>query len=224
MTISMVVRCLNSGLLHALILALVVNGLAPLSFAQVDFGGRLTIITIEGDGEFINIQNCCETRRLVVEVRDANAQPVPDAQVTFVLPTRGPSGYFPGNASRVFVTTDGRGQGVASGLRHNGVLGQFLIRILASYQGQRGRAVITQNNANFSLRELSGSRGGQRAKFQVDEDRTRRNKAFNWKKWGIIGGIAAGGGIAAYMLLGKGTPPPPTVTVTIGQPTIGGGP
>jgi hypothetical protein len=223
MTISIMVRCRNSGLLYALVLALAVHGLAPLSFAQVDFGGRLTIFTIEGDGEFINIQNCCETRRLAVEVRDANAQPVPDAQVTFVLPTRGPSGYFPGNASRVFVTTDQRGQAVASGLRHNGVLGQFLIRILASCQGQRGRAVITQNNANFSVRELAEARGGQRANFQVDDDQTRRNNAFNWKKWGLLGGIAVGGVIAARILLKKDPAPPPTVTITIGPPTIGGG-
>ena len=188
MTTSLAVRCRNSRLLYVLILAVAVNLSVPLSFAQVDFGGRLTIFAIEGEGEFINIQNCCEIRRLVVEVRDANAQPVPDAQVTFVLPTRGPSGYFPGNASRVFVTTDGRGQAIASGLRHNGVLGQFLIRALASYQGQRGRSIITQNNANFSVQELSAARGGQRANFQVDDDQTRRNSGFKWKKWSIIGG------------------------------------
>ena len=213
---------LRSGLVSFIALALVFGGFAPVSFAQVDSRAKLTIIVIEGEGEYVNIQNCCETRRIVVEVRNEYGAPVPDAQVTFILPTRGPSGYFPGNASRVFVTTDGRGQAAASGLRHNGVLGQFLIRVLATYQTQRGSSVITQNNASFTLRELAPEKAAREQNFQVSKDFTNKNDGFKWKKWGIVGGIAVGG-LIAYLKLTGGDTQASTVTINIGQPTIGGG-
>lgn len=212
-------------LLVCLVFALLANGLARPAPAQIDLTPKLTVIVLRGDGEFINIQKCCESRRLLVEVRDEDGRPVSNAQVTVILPSRGPSGIFPGNARSVFVTTDGGGRATATGLRHNGVLGQFVIRVLASSAGRNGRTVITQNNANVARRDVAfiqqQAGSPMSSQFIVSEKELERSKGSKWKKWIIIGGIAGGAAIGYFKYKpfgGSGN----KVGISIGNPTIGG--
>ena len=198
---------------------------APNSFGQDESAGKLTVVVLHGAGEFVNIQKCCESRTILVEVRDEEGRRVQNAMVTFTLPSRGPAAVFPQNARSVFVRTDERGQATAAGLRHNGVLGQFLIRIVASSQGRSGRAIVTQNNATLARRDVAFIRQQATEQttsgFVISRKEAERAKGFKWKKWIIIGGIAGGAAFGYFKYKpfgGSGN----KVGISIGDPTIGG--
>ena len=61
----------------------------------------------------------------VIEVQDANGQPIKGAAVSFVLPDLGASGVFSNGASSLALLTDEKGIAVGRGLRPNDVVGQF---------------------------------------------------------------------------------------------------
>ena len=211
-------------ILH-LFCVLLFGAFGPVSFAQDDSAGDLTVVVLQGAGEFVNIQKCCESRTIMVEVRDEEGRRVQNAMVTFTLPSRGPGAIFPQNARSVFVRADERGRATAAGLRHNGVLGQFLIRIVASSQGRSGRTMVTQNNATLARRDVTFIRDQATEQttsgFVISQKEAERAKGFKWKKWIIIGGIAGGAAIGYFKYKpfgGSGN----TVGISIGNPTIGG--
>lgn len=119
-------------------------------------GIRLTVR--EGEGALNNIRTL-RAKEPVVQVTDAAGRPLAGAQVTFLLPDLGASGIFP-NGSTLTVTTGADGMAVGRGLKPNNVVGQYQIRVVASYQGQTARAAINQTNAAPGK---SGGSGGRTA-------------------------------------------------------------
>ena len=195
------------------ILALLVNP----SVVDGQVSGNLTVKVLEGDGEFVDINQCCLARQITVEVIDPQGKPLPDAQVMFSLPSRGPSGYFPGNIYAVFLTTDAEGKASATGLRHNGVRGQFAVRISASYGEIRGAAFATQNNSDFG----SSVQFGQEFISIRPGDGSEESQGSS-KKWLLIGAIA-GGAVAALFVsgtIGGSSKKASMVGISVGKPRI----
>jgi hypothetical protein len=107
----------------------------------------IKITVKEGDGALNNIRTL-RAREPVVVVTDTADRPLAGAQVTFLLPEMGASGMFAASGTTMIVTTGADGVAVGRGLKPNNVVGQFQIRVAASYQGgQTARATITQTNA-----------------------------------------------------------------------------
>jgi len=108
-------------------------------------GIKLTVK--EGDGALNNIRTM-RAKEPVVVVTDAADRPLAGAQVTFLLPEMGASGMFAASGTTMILTTGVDGVAVGRGMKPNNVVGQFQIRVAASYQGgQTARATITQTNA-----------------------------------------------------------------------------
>lgn len=170
---------------------------------------ELTIQVVEGQNAINNISRNAAYEP-VVEVRDAASNPVPGASVSFVLPTIGPGALFPDGTRELMIQTDAAGRAVGRGLRPNNQVGQFEIRVVASFAGRRATAAITQTNA---APVVAASRSG--------------------KKLAIILGIVGGGAAAAFAASSGGgagrsaTTPPPVAsdpvggTITPGVPGFG---
>lgn len=106
-------------------------------------GMKLTVK--EGDGALNNIK-VQRAKEPVVVVTDATDRPIAGASVTFILPELGPGAMFPQGYSTT-LTTGADGVAVGRGMKPNNVVGEFEIRVVASYQGQTARAVLKQTNA-----------------------------------------------------------------------------
>jgi hypothetical protein len=119
----------------------------------------IKITVKEGDGALNNIQSQRAKEPLVV-VTDVTDHPIAGASVTFLLPDLGPSALFPATGSSLTVITGPDGAALGRGMRPNNVVGEFQIRVVASYQGQTARAILTQTNA---ASKPSGSGGGKTA-------------------------------------------------------------
>ena len=158
----------------------------------------IKITVKEGDGALNNIRTS-RAKEPVVIVTDAEDRPVAGAQVTFLLPDMGASGMFPASGTTMVVTTGPDGTAVGRGMKPNNVVGQFQIRVTASYQGgQTARTVITQTNA---APKSSGSAG----------------------KTALILAILGGAGAAAAIGLTRGSenPRPAGTSISAGGSTFG---
>jgi hypothetical protein len=141
----------------------------------------ISIQVIAGQGAINNISRGTAFAP-VVEVEDQSGKPVPDANVTFNLPSMGASATFPDGGKTLAVRTDATGRATARGLRPNNVVGQFEIRVSASKTGRTASTVITQTNAA----PASTQRG-------------------NGKKWAIVLGIAGGAAVGAVAAMSGGS-------------------
>ena len=170
----------------------------------------LTVQVVEGQNAINNISRNAAYEP-VVEVQDASGKPIAGASVSFVLPTIGPGALFPDGSRELMVQTDATGRAVGRGLRPNNQVGQFEIRVVASFGGQRATAIVTQTNA---APVVASSRSG--------------------KKLAIILGIVGGGAAAAFAAASGGssgsrtpTTPAPSAadpvsgTITPGAPGFG---
>lgn len=167
----------------------------------------LRIEILEGSGAINNIR-LRTAREPVVQVLDAAGAAVSGSTVTFMLPSVGAGGEFPGGSKVLTVQTDENGRAVGRGLRPNAVAGEFTIRVNATHSGQRASATINQTNAPGAA-AASPKRG-------------RTFLILALVGGGVAGAVAAaagGGGSSG----GSNPPPasPPTGTVTPGTPTIG---
>ncbi len=167
---------------------------------------RLQILILEGDG-VTNLINQRSGRDVVVQVRDENSRPVPQAAVSFFLPNQGPGGTFQDGATTLTITANDQGQAAARGIRLNTLPGTMQIRVAASFAGQTANAIVTQANA-------AGGKSSGGMSFTA--------------KLLIIAGLA-GAGIAAGAVVGRGggssssaPTAPPGATITVGSPTVGG--
>jgi len=171
---------------------------APLG-AQEQPKPRLNIVIIEGDGAINHIRRRTAVEP-IVQVEDENQRPVAGAVVVFLLPESGPSGVFPNGSRMTTAITDQQGRAVAKGLRPNELVGQYEIRINASYQGMTGSATITQSNAIGPAARAGGVSG----------------------KW--IGILGTAGGVAAVGLVvamrARRTPVPITPPITLPSPIV----
>lgn len=182
----------------------------PTVAGQVNARSRLKVTVLEGDGAINNIREG-RAKEPVVEVRHENNRPVARAAVSFLLPDQGPGGTFPGGEKSLTVLTGENGLALARGLRPNKTVGQFQIRVTASYQGQSASAAVTQTNAE-----------------PADAPRLGSSKKF--RGIAIVVGTAAAGALVAGILAGSrgktstvSSPPaasPGTVLIP-GSPTFG---
>ena len=160
----------------------------------------LKILVVEGEGAVNDIKKAAGSR-LVVEVRDRDDKPVPGAAVVFELPELGPSGSF-ADGGRVETSMTGAGGRAVAVLRPNKDAGPLRIEVRASYQGQSASAAIAQTNVIVSQ---SGKPGG-----------------ISHVKLGILAGVAAGAGVAAYLLATRsGGPSAATISLANGTIVVG---
>ena len=105
----------------------------------------LQVVVIAGGGAVHNL-DAGEVTIPVVEVQDGAGNFIEGAEVTFQLPSTGPSGTFYGASRRTNVTTDTSGRAAASGFAPNAVPGDYLIEVTAQHQGRQATASIPQTN------------------------------------------------------------------------------
>jgi hypothetical protein len=178
---------------------------------QVDAKAALSVEIIEGQNAINNITRNTAYEP-VIEIRDAGGRPVPGANVTFTLPAVGPSGVFTDGSKTLMIQTDASGRATARGLRPNNQVGQFDIRVTASFQGQSASVNITQTNAAPAV---STTKSGKKLAIIL----------------GIVGGgaaavavAAAGGGGSGGTSARPSSPPssdPVGGSVTPGAPGFG---
>ena len=178
----------------------------PLNGApQDDAKSNLSIEIIEGQNAINNITRHTAYEP-VIAVHGAGGRPVGGANVIFTLPAVGPSGTFTDGSKTLMLQTDTSGRATARGLRPNNQVGQFDIRVTASFRGQSASTNITQTNAAPTV-----STGGSGRKIAI--------------LLGILGGgvvavaaAAAGGGGGA-----SSSPPssPPAADPVAGSVTPG---
>ena len=166
-------------------------------------GPGFRIVVVEGDNAINNVSQRT-TREPVVRIEE-DGRPVAGAIVTFQLPNTGPGGTFLDGKTLMAISTEADGLAVGRGLRPNAIVGQFTIRVTASYRGETASADITQTNA---------------APARAAKSPTRKILII-----GLIAGAAGGGILAATH--GKSTPAsttastPGSVVVTPGDPGFG---
>ena len=202
--------CLTCAVLKSGLIVMSLTAISVHATPQVDSKASLSIEIIEGQNAINNI-----TRNTayapVIEIRDAGGRPVVGANVTFTLPTVGPSGVFTDGGKTLMIQTDASGRATARGLQPNNQTGQFDIRVTASFQGQSATANIAQTNAAPAV---TTTRSG--------------------KKLAIILGVLGGGAAAVAVAMAGGgsggtptqpsTPPasdPVAGSVTPGAPGFG---
>ncbi len=182
----------------------------------------LHIRVVEGEGA-VYAPGSRSTRPLTVEVTDETGTPVEGAAVSFHLPEEGPGGLFANNIQTDVAVTDSHGHASVRGLQLNRTSGRFMILIVASKE--QARAGI----ASFQYIAEPGSgaaAGGHPA---------TSGSSHGYRKWIVVAVLAAGGAAAGILAAGKSgsapapaapaalSAPPapvPTVTLTIGAPTI----
>jgi hypothetical protein len=177
----------------------------PAAYAAQAPDADIRIQTVAGQGAINNVARGSGFEP-IIEVQDAKGRPISGATVTFTLPAVGPGGVFADGGRVLMVQSDENGRATARGLRPNRTLGQFEIRVNASYEGRTASTLVTQTNA-----------------APADQGKS------NTRKWaillGVIGGAVAAGVIAAAG--GGGSEPsganPPVVTgsITPGAPGFG---
>ena len=133
----------------------------------VEEGAGLKIVVIEGEGAKNSIRSKFATAP-VVEVQDAEAKPVPGAEVIFQLPAAGPGGVFNGWMRTQTARTGSDGRAAATGMTPNDQEGRFNIKVSASEGAKRGSAVIAQANVK------NGERHTGEKLTQGPVDRARR--------------------------------------------------
>ncbi len=135
-------QCCRAIFLKALLLSCAIAGMGE---ANTQTGSALRIVVVEGEGATNNVA-VGSVRRFVVQVQDENDKPVAGANVTFLLPERGPGGNFFGAYNKLTVTTNEQGNAAANGFQPNLIEGRFEIRVIAALGDRTGTATIVQNN------------------------------------------------------------------------------
>lgn len=186
--------------------SLVVAVVIPL-LSSAETRGYLQVTVMKGEGSFNDVRRHLG-HRPVVHVTDEMNNPVPGAQVTFLMPAIGPSGRFADGSRQCTVAADAQGVAEAAEFTPNYEEGRLSIKVSATYQGKTGSAVVSQSNTaagGYSL-ETKGSSG-------------------RGKKLAILV-IAVGGAVGAALAFrgGNSSPssaPPPAVTLTPGTISVG---
>ncbi len=119
--------------------------LTSVSMLRAQDSGRLRIAVLTGEGA-TNSTGTGQATAPVIQVLDAQGNPVAGAQVTFQSPTTGPSVTFFGAARTATVETDQEGRAEPSTILANTYEGPFTIAVSANYQGQTATAAVQQTN------------------------------------------------------------------------------
>ena len=117
-----------------------------LALCRSDGAESLRIVIMEGDGAINNIR-LQRAKEPIIMVETESGEPVAGAIVHFSAPTEGPGATFINGSSTSMAVTESDGLATTHGLRPNKVVGQFQIRVTASYAGSTASGTITQTNA-----------------------------------------------------------------------------
>ena len=211
---------------HATSLALAVTFLSAVLSSQGAPNARLKIVVIEGEAAVNIIQQKTAVAPLV-EVRDRNDQPVAGAVVTFAI-QGGRSAGFAGGASTLSVTTNAAGQALASGFSPL-ASGAVQINVQAAFQGQIAAATIAQTNVMTAAQAAavgagaSGtSGGGAGGAAGTGGGAGGGGGGLSATTIGILGGVAAGGALAAVKVKDaiEGETPAPIITSVSASPDL----
>src|SRR4051794_9198925 len=121
---------------------------------------QLEIVVLEGEGA-IHHAGQKAAQDTVVRVQDEAKKPISGASVVFTLPTEGASGEFGNGSKTLIVTTDGKGEAAATGVRVNQQPGKLQIHVNGSYKGITARTNITQFVMNVPGTHSPGGSGGK---------------------------------------------------------------
>jgi hypothetical protein len=171
-------------------------------------GAELSIVVLEGDGAIHNSRQRL-SREAIVQVQDRNRKPVAGATVVFTLPSQGAGGSFLNGSQTFIARTDSAGRAVARGFHANKNLGQFQMRVSASFQGHTAAAAIAQTNALVAGTVATGVGLGVAAKVAI--------------ALVVAGAATASGAVIATQSGGSSNPTPPPVSPS-GRIGIGGAP
>lgn len=147
---------------------------ASLIWAQ-QAGLQISVLAGEGASNYIDTRQGIAP---VVQVLDAQGEPVAGAEVRFTAPLTGPSITFFGAANAASLLTDQEGRAQAPAMLPNTYEGAFTIEVAASHEGRNATAAIHQTNT-------------------LAEPLPKKNKRLGWRVWFGIGAAAAIGIVAA---------------------------
>ena len=186
--------------------------------AQPSPASALTIVVIAGE-DAVNIIQQKTAVAPIVEVRDRNDQPVAGAIVTFAI-QGGRSASFAGGASTLSVTTNAAGQALASGFSPL-ASGAVQINVQAAFQGQVAAATIAQTNVMTAAQAAAAGAGsGSASGSSAGAGAAGGGGGMSGTTIAILGGLAAGGAVAAVKAkdLLEGETPAPIITSVSGHP------
>jgi hypothetical protein len=200
-----------------------VSALALVSSAaaaqQPGAAAGLRIVVIEGE-DAVNIIQQKTAVAPIVEVRDRNNLPVSGVAVTFSI---GGQGATFGGASTLTVVTNAAGQATAAGLTPTAT-GALQISATATFQGQTAVATIVQSNvmtaaevAGASGAAGGGSAGGGGGAGAGAGGAGGAAGGLSGAMIGVIGGVAAAGGLVAAQAGGGNDAPAATTTTPSGS-------
>jgi hypothetical protein len=180
--------------------------------AQPDDRPPFRIAVLEGEGSINNIKQPVN-RGAVVLIEDENKNPLAGVAVTFYLPSEGPSGFFP-NGSRVLtVFSDEKGLATTRPIRFNDAVGLMRIRVSASLFSQTANALVTETNVSSAAAARSSLVPGG-GKLKVSRPGSSHTRLFV-----VLAAVGAAAGVGYYFATKKS---PPTATIGIGSPSVGG--
>jgi hypothetical protein len=182
---------------------LLTGGEATFTWAQAAPPPKaLQIVILDGEGALNNIK-MRTAHEPIVQVQDENHKPVAGAAVIFLLPNSGAGGTFNGALSFSTIT-DADGKAVAQGLTPNKITGKYQIQVRAKYNDLTTETTIAQENV------MGESAGPSHAVG-----------SHSFMKWLLIGGAAAGAGIAIGIVASQSGGGSHGTTITPGNPTVG---
>jgi hypothetical protein len=126
-------------------------------------GEGLKIVVVQGEDNRNNIR-LRSAGGIAVKVMDDTEKPVPGAEVTFQVPSSGPSGRFYDWLQTQTVKTDPEGIARVSGLTPNDEAGKWHLRVLAQQGVRSGQLLIPQTNV---MGEGASANGGSRKKMWI---------------------------------------------------------
>lgn len=148
-------------------LALILVCAVSAPHAALAQSGGIQIQVVEGDGAVNDIRTR-EVVEPVVQVLDAEGQPVAGASVTFQSPVSGPSVTFYGAQRSLTVRTDEEGLARVASAMPNTDAGPFQIAVEATDGVRIATAALEQRNVLF------------------DEGPVKKRR-WGWKMWTLVG-------------------------------------
>jgi hypothetical protein len=147
---------------------------ASLLWAQQP-GLQVSILAGEGASNYIDNRR---TTAPVVQVLDAQGEPVAGAEVRFATPLTGPTVTFFGGVNAVTLLSDQEGRAQAPAILPNTYEGPFTIEVTASQEGRGATASIHQTNT-------------------FAQPPPKKKIRLGWRAWAGIGAAAVIGIVAA---------------------------
>ncbi len=174
---------------------------------------ELKINVLEGE-DGVNIIKTKTAVKPVVEVRDKNNLPVASAYITFFAPESGPHVTFANGRSTYSTLTDANGRATVHVMKPVGP-GRFMIKVMASFQGETATATIAQTNYSTLAAATAAGVGAAAGAG------TPAGAGISGLMIGLIAAGVAAGVVTAVALAKSGGGKPTGTIGAPGTPTIG---